>query len=377
MPPVDDLPIMERYDLIFEGEIQDGTTVDQVKKNLARLYGVDPRRIDAIFTGKPVTIKKAMDLVSALEDKETFEATGAILRLEPTKETVGGTGGDVRPGEAAGRTTVSKTAKVPPKAGLPPGAGSSRWGFHQAFYSREFYRSAARRWKRHAIVYLLVLSLVYTVSAVYRLKMETADILNASLPLLAQQIPEITIDRGRVRIDADEPYLIKGPGNGEVVAILDTTGQYRDLSGTKSVVLLTADRLYVRRGAESVKEIDLSTVDGFHLNRDRMMAWMSSMVAWMPVMVFPFAAVAAFGLRLVQAIIFGAVGMAMTLGLKRPIPFQAAFSIAAAALTPAILLDAVFNFLGVAPPYWGIISQMVTAGYLIHGIKAAMPREEA
>ncbi len=376
MPPVDDLPTMERYDLIFQGEIQDGTTVDRVKKNLADLYGVDPHRIDAIFTGKPITIKKSMDLVSALEDKETFEATGAILRLEPTKEAVSDDGLGPGPKQAAGQATAAQGAKDPTEASRSPGADPSRWAFHKAFYSKRFYRSAASRWKRHAVVYLLVLSLVYTMSAVYRLKVETADILNASLPLLAKQIPEITIDRGRVSIDADEPYLIRGPRNNEVVAILDTTGQYQDLSGTESMVLLTADRLFVRRGIDTVREVDLSSVDGFHLNRDRMMSWMSSMVAWMPVMVFPFAAVAAFGLRLLQALFFGALGMTLASGLKRPIPFPAAFSIAVAALTPAIILDTVFNLLGAAPPYWGILAQLVTAVFLVYGTKAAMPRGE-
>lgn len=372
MPPVDDLPTMERYDLIFEGDVRGGVSVEAVKRNLAKLYAVDVKEIESLFTGKPVYIRKAMDLVSALEDKEDFEATGALLRLEPSSEA-----DVIRVREARIKQPSPSASEPPTPDGIgivtPPSVGSA---LYRSFYSGLLYRRAARTWKRQALVYLLLLSVIYSISIVYRFKAETVDIVSASAPILAQQLPEITINNGTVRIEGSEPYLIKNPDGSETLAILDTTGEYTDLNDTSAMLLLTADRLVVRRSAGVVREFDLSSVDGFRLNRELMMKWIQSMMAWMPVVIFPFAALAALVFRLIQALLFGALGLAVAGSLRRPLSFQAAFSIAALALTPVILLDTVFNFLAIAVPHWGIIGLLIPAGYVIYGVRAATTEEE-
>ncbi len=380
MPPVDDLPTMERYDLIFEGDIRDGVSIDEVKRNLAKLYGVSVREIESLFTGEPIYIRKAMDLVSALEDKEVFEATGALLRLEPSSEAdlTGVHEARIKqpsPGKPASPDPSAGSAPEPVEIhnGADPAFGSA---FYRSFYSGPFYRHAARTWKRQTLIYLVLLSVIYSIAAVYRFKTETVDIVNASAPILAQQLPEIAIDNGTVRIEGSEPYLIRNPDGSDVLAILDTTGEYTNLENTDAILLLTADRLMVRRGAGAVREFDLSSVDGFRLNRELMMKWIQSMMAWMPVVIFPFAALAALVFRLVQALLFGALGVAVAGSLRRSLTFQTAFSIAALALTPVILLDTVFIFLGITVPYWGVLGLLVTAGYVIYGVRAATTEEE-
>lgn len=378
MPPVDDLPTMERYDLIFEGEIREGASIDDVKKKLARLYDVNIRKIDALFTGEPVVIKKSMDLVTALEDKEVFEATGAVLRLEPVSKPETTVVPEMpKPHPAKPAKTALPDTDVPvdsESAAEPPSPITALSG---AFYSAPLYRRAAQYWRRHAIVYLLLLSVLYSVSAIYRFKAEVGNIAEATLPVLARQLPEIAIDGGRVRIDGPEPYRITAPGTDEVVAILDTTGEHSSLDDTTAVLLLTEDRLLVRRGPGGVREFDLSGVDGFRMNQDRMMAWMRSMMVWMPIVIFPFVALAAFAYRLIQALLFGALGLAVSASLRRPLTFRSSFNIAAVALTPVIVADTLFNLFGVSPSYWSVVSLLIVSGFTIYGIHAATASTEA
>jgi hypothetical protein len=368
MTTVDDLPTMERYDLIFRGEIREGTELETVKKKLAALYGVDTGEIESLFSGPPVYIRRSMDLVKALEDKEEFETTGAILRIEPAEDPPPAEG--KKPPSSPRRPSAADAGPSPvPSKGAPPPLPAMVVG---SFYSRAAYRHAASEWRRFALVYLLALSLLHGVSAVYRFTTETAGIMDATAPLIAEQLPEIRIDGGRVRIAADEPYLIRTPDGERTVAVLDTTGTYRSLEGTEATVLLTEDRLLVRSGPERIRAFDLSGLDGFTLNRERMLRWVSGMMRWMPVVLFPFAVVAAFIYRLAQALLFAAVGRAAAAGFRHPLRFSSTFALAVLALTPTVILDALFAFLGVFPPYGNVLGIMIAAAFVVFGIRSCI-----
>lgn len=56
-----------RYKIVFTGELMPGAALDAVKDNLARLFKSDRNKIDALFTGNPVALKR--DLVAEEADK--------------------------------------------------------------------------------------------------------------------------------------------------------------------------------------------------------------------------------------------------------------------------------------------------------------------
>ena len=72
------------YRLIFNGEIVDGLHEQDVKKNLASFFKGDVGKLDQLFTGQPIVIKKAVDYQTAVRYKKTFQKAGAILKIEPS-----------------------------------------------------------------------------------------------------------------------------------------------------------------------------------------------------------------------------------------------------------------------------------------------------
>lgn len=56
-----------RYKIVFTGELMPGAALDAVKDNLARLFKSDRSKIDALFTGNPVALKR--DLAAEEADK--------------------------------------------------------------------------------------------------------------------------------------------------------------------------------------------------------------------------------------------------------------------------------------------------------------------
>jgi hypothetical protein len=73
----------ERYRLVFRGEILDGQQKQAVKERLGATLKVDGARLDAMFTGKAVVIRKDADTDTAARFQVAFKRAGARLRVLP------------------------------------------------------------------------------------------------------------------------------------------------------------------------------------------------------------------------------------------------------------------------------------------------------
>ena len=71
-----------RYKIVFDGQLMPEMTLDTVKDNLARLFKSDQSKIDALFSGSPVALKR--DLAEAEADKylAALRQAGALVRKE-------------------------------------------------------------------------------------------------------------------------------------------------------------------------------------------------------------------------------------------------------------------------------------------------------
>jgi hypothetical protein len=73
----------ERYRLVFRGEVLEGQHKAVVKQRLGVVLKVDGERLDALFTGKAVTIRKEADSDTAARFQIAFKRAGARLRVVP------------------------------------------------------------------------------------------------------------------------------------------------------------------------------------------------------------------------------------------------------------------------------------------------------
>ena len=72
------------YSVIFRGEITEGQDIENVKQNLAKLFKVNSEKIDWLFSGKSVTIKKNADHTTAMKYRAAMEKAGALCSLVPS-----------------------------------------------------------------------------------------------------------------------------------------------------------------------------------------------------------------------------------------------------------------------------------------------------
>jgi hypothetical protein len=76
----------ERYRLVFRGEVLEGQHKAVVKQRLGAALKVEGERLDAMFTGKAVTIRKGADTDTAAKFQIAFKRAGARLRVLPIDE---------------------------------------------------------------------------------------------------------------------------------------------------------------------------------------------------------------------------------------------------------------------------------------------------
>ena len=75
------------FKVVFEGRLVAGAEPPQVKAALGRLFKAEPARIEAMFTGASVVVRRQLDAATARQYVDALERAGALARIEGMEET--------------------------------------------------------------------------------------------------------------------------------------------------------------------------------------------------------------------------------------------------------------------------------------------------
>jgi hypothetical protein len=73
----------EQYRLVFSGEVAEGQHPAVVRKRLQAILKLGDERMELLFSGKAVVIKRAVDETQAARFQQAFDKAGAALRVVP------------------------------------------------------------------------------------------------------------------------------------------------------------------------------------------------------------------------------------------------------------------------------------------------------
>lgn len=76
------------YQVIFAGKIIEHADIDMVKTNVARVFSLSPDRVDKLFSGRHIVLKKDIDQATAERYKTTLQRAGALCEIEDTSSSV-------------------------------------------------------------------------------------------------------------------------------------------------------------------------------------------------------------------------------------------------------------------------------------------------
>lgn len=77
----------QQFDIIFRGDIVFGHQLVDVKARLQQLFKADAAKVEALFSGRPVPLKRGLDQASAQKYKEALVKAGAQVDIVPAGET--------------------------------------------------------------------------------------------------------------------------------------------------------------------------------------------------------------------------------------------------------------------------------------------------
>jgi hypothetical protein len=105
--------IEQTYDIIFRGDIVLGQQLKEVKLRLQQLFKTDAAKIDGLFSGKPVPLKRNLDLISAQKYRDALIKAGAQVELILSPDA------NLTSAPTIKTTEVIKVAVPPPSLHIP------------------------------------------------------------------------------------------------------------------------------------------------------------------------------------------------------------------------------------------------------------------
>lgn len=243
-----------------------------------------------------------------------------------------------------------------------------------SFFSRGLYRDVAARWKGLCLVYLLAVLALCTIPGVLRMQSDLGAWLDDQAPGYIRQLPNITIAKGVLSIDAPEPYRILNEKTGEPVVIFDSTGEITSIEGSKAFALFTKTALIVKKGDKETRTFNLSDLGGetMTIGRGNANDLLDTFVDLFPIVLYPFAFVFSFLLWSTEALILTLFGRLYARRLSLRLDTRSVIRISVVAVTPALLTGALLTTIGVTLPHWWLISMLGSLAYALYGIQANM-----
>src|SRR5580765_8241186 len=73
---------MNRFQVLFSGDVAEGATESAVRQNLVRRLGLDERKVAQLFSGRTVVIRSDLTREAADELQAELAGLGAIARIK-------------------------------------------------------------------------------------------------------------------------------------------------------------------------------------------------------------------------------------------------------------------------------------------------------
>jgi hypothetical protein len=277
--------------------------------------------------------------------------------------------------------------------------------FWRSATSFSFYKDILEQPFSASIRYFIVLAVVATIFMSSRYNYSLYRDMNKMAQWVVENIPPVTIERGVVRAQAREPYVLEDDSSA---IIIDTTGTTPSLDPKyKSGLLIGKENMYVR--LNSIKEkgyrftkidlfilgcglaasfikpdvmekgvVELSLIQRVIFDQAHVEQWKKKVIIAGSVL-FPFFYFIYFAVfKLIQAAFFGFVIIFSNRTLKEAgITYDKVLNLCIYALTPVTVLMIGITLPGLEIPYVEFIYLFMYVAFLLGALSSCVPRPQA
>lgn len=240
-----------------------------------------------------------------------------------------------------------------------------------SFFSKELYQDVGGNWKGVNFFYLFLVLAVCWVPAMMRIQGGLTNFVDNDAPKIIEQIPEITVTDGEASITSPEPYYIKDPDSGDVMVIIDTTGETTSLEATTAICLLTKDSVMTKKNEIETRSYDLSSMQGeFIVTSEKVTGWAEIVKKFLVIAIYPGTVLGSFMVRIIQALTYGGLGLWFASMCKTELSYGTSVRLSVVAMTPCLLAKTFFGMAHFHMPFRPLIFVAITLIYLYVAVKA-------
>ncbi|MDB2414938.1 DUF1189 domain-containing protein [Rickettsiales bacterium] len=198
------------------------------------------------------------------------------------------------------------------------------------------------------------------------------DDINQIFDVIAQ-IPLIKINNGIANIEESQPYIIKNNSADNIVAVIDTTGEYKEIKNDDSfLLLLTADSLHYRNPlTNKTDSVILKDIDSQLIfeNLESVFTYIKSFMSWkLPLIVAPFFLAFAFGVTILIILLYSVITTIFVNILKvKNLETEDNIRLTSFALTPVIWMN---FFVPHLINNQGLVLFLISVGYIFFAVKS-------
>jgi len=242
---------------------------------------------------------------------------------------------------------------------------------YQSFYSKALYRDVANHWGAGVFLYLLlVLAISWSIIMAVQVQPTITRESLLTLKQFAPQFPIMTIDKGIVTTPSNKPYLIKNPDTQKIVAIIDTSGQYKTLDSQAHYALLTDKQFFWKQGDGIVKVYNIPNDFTAELNPTDLRTTLEKWVPWLWVILFPLFLLFSFCYRIVQSLLYAIIGEVLVLLTGIKLSYSKIVKLTMVSITPAIVIGTALDWIDLNFHREWLFYFVLSMGYLFYAIWA-------
>ncbi len=238
-----------------------------------------------------------------------------------------------------------------------------------SFFSKRVYRDVGYNWKGINFAYLFLLLAICCIPPTLTMREHMVESLDQGQANIINQIPDIQITDGQVKVDQTEPLFINRQ-DGSPAIIIDTTGSMNYIDNDRVFALLTETELIVRRGEKAFNTFDLSKVTDLHINKYIANEWLTTAKTSIAPLSYGLFLMVSYIFAVMVMILAAIVGLILSLAMHGKLSFAGTLRVATVAATPSIIFIAASAAAGISIS--GGIYLAITLVYLAIGISACV-----
>jgi len=206
-----------------------------------------------------------------------------------------------------------------------------------SFYSLRLYRDIATRWKGTNLGFLFLLLTICLIPTAHHIGRSVSVQIDELSDIYLMQIPDMRIVKGRVSLDAPQPYSIIE--ENRTVLLIDTTGKINTVDEADADALLTTTHLHIKQSGTQITSIELSTIEELEINQQIVAEWIRKLKKFIAPLYYVMGLFFSYILFVLSALLCGTIALLLGKIQQRKLNYAAGMRLAVTAFTPPLIIS--------------------------------------